>query len=128
MLAQRRRWTEAGGRRRGTAAGMDRVSRDQASLAGCLGADRARRVLRCSLIVLLIYLLAMPAFASSEAALRAAPASAPAAPGDGYWAAGFNLQGMNSMVFALAVGPDGSLYVTDDAAGLVYRLTPPQVD
>jgi len=21
-------------------------------------------------------------------------------------------------------GPDGSLYVTDDAAGLVYRLTP----
>lgn len=23
-------------------------------------------------------------------------------------------------------GPDGSLYVTDDAAGLVYRLTPPQ--
>ena len=23
------------------------------------------------------------------------------------------------------VGPDGSLYVTDDAAGLVYRLTPP---
>jgi WD40 repeat protein len=60
----------------------------------------------CSLAVLMVCLLAMPAGATP----RAAPASAPAAPGDEYWAAGFNLPGLNDTVQALVVGPDGALY------------------
>ena len=45
------------------------------------------------------------------AAPRPAPGPAPTAPGDEYWAAGFNLPGMNESVRALAVnGADGVLY------------------
>ena len=39
-----------------------------------------------------------------------APASAPSAPGDEYWAAGYHLPGMDLYVNALVFGPDGSLY------------------
>ena len=46
----------------------------------------------------------MPRSAGARAGQR------PAAPGDEYWAAGFNLPGMNGAVNALAVEPDGSLY------------------
>jgi WD40 repeat protein len=60
--------------------------------------------------LILVCLLAMPVMGPAEATPCAAPASAPAAPGDEYWAAGFNLPGMNGDVSALAVGPDGSLY------------------
>ena len=43
-----------------------------------------------------------------------APASAPSAPGDEYWAAGYHLPGIDGSVIALAFGPDGSLYAGGD--------------
>ena len=67
-------------------------------------------MLSYSVAVLLVCLVAMPASASVAAVPGALPASAPAAPGDEYWAAGYNLPGMNRDVTALAFGPDGSLY------------------
>lgn len=39
------------------------------------------------------------------------PASAPHAPGDEYWAAGFHAPGVSDYISALEFGPDGSLYV-----------------
>jgi hypothetical protein len=72
---------------------------------------RARAALSLSVVVVLVCLLAVPSFAPAEAVVRASPANATDAPGDEYWAAGFNLPGVNGSVSALAVGPDDSLYV-----------------
>ncbi len=102
MLAQRRPMAKAGEQRSGDAAGMGVNWRDCACLGNRSRVAWARHVLQCGLAVLLVCLLALPA--------GAAPASAPAAPGDEYWAAGYNLPGMNDDVYALAFGPDGSLY------------------
>ena len=68
--------------------------------------------------LLIVALLAPGAAASTlqpaASPARPTPASTPAAPGDEYWAAGFNLHGMNGTVYALAVGLDGSLYAGGD--------------
>jgi hypothetical protein len=62
------------------------------------------------LALVLVCLLAMPSLAPAEAVPGASPAEAPAAPGDGYWAAEFNYPGISGGVSDLVFGPDGSLY------------------
>ena len=46
--------------------------------------------------------------------LGAVPRFKPSTPQNDGWASGFNLPGMNTYVYALAVGPDGSLYAGGD--------------
>jgi hypothetical protein len=94
-----------------------------------------RRTLLTALLVLVLLAPGASAAPAEPAAspTAPAPASAPAAPGDEYWAAGFHLLGMNDFVYALAFGPDGSLFAdghftTDGrvAANYIARWDGPQ--
>ena len=86
------------------------VWQDQELPVGGSRAGRARQVLGSMVAVVLVCLVALPSLAPAEAVPRPAPAGAPAAPGDEYWAAGFSFPGLNGGVSDLAFGPDGSLY------------------
>lgn len=75
------------------------------------GVGGTRAALSLSLVVALVCMLVAPLFAPAEAVIRSSPANAPAAPGDEYWAAGFEPVGMSGgTVKAVTAGPDGSLY------------------
>ena len=86
------------------------MSTQREQITGPGRAGGMRRVRGLTLALALVCLLATPSLAPAEALLPVAPAATPDPPGDEYWAAGFNLPGMDDPVNALAVGPDGSLY------------------
>jgi hypothetical protein len=68
------------------------VWQDQELPIGGSRAGRARQVLGSMVAVVLVCLVTWPSLAPAEAVPRPAPAGAPAAPGDEYWAAGFSFQ------------------------------------
>ena len=86
------------------------VWQDQELPVGGSRGGRAWQVLGSMVAVVLVCLVALPSLAPAEAVPCPAPAGAPAAPGDEYWAAGFNFPGLNGGVSGLAFGPNGSLY------------------
>jgi hypothetical protein len=92
------------------AASRIEVGWDWALPGGASHAVRARRTRGIALAVVLVCLLALPPLTPAEAIPPPAPAIAPDAPGDEYWAEGFNSLGMSDTVSAMAFGPDGSLY------------------
>ncbi len=109
-------FTGAAGQVKTDTAGRMEIGWNRPLPGGAPHAARARptQARSVALALVLVCLLALLPLAPTEAIPSPALAVAPDAPGDEYWASGLNLLGMSDTVRALAVGPDGSLYVGGD--------------